>query len=86
MMGSEVGHGTQAIYAEFKLETVKLVTERGVAVKQAARDLNVHENIGAKWGEGFFCRSAACVSWQGPNEARRSQGRRVRLHQSASTI
>lgn len=28
---------------EFKVEAVKLVTERGIAVAQAARDLDVHE-------------------------------------------
>lgn len=27
---------------EFKLETVKLVTERGVTVAQAAKDLDLH--------------------------------------------
>jgi hypothetical protein len=30
---------------EFKLEAVKLVSERGVAVAQAARDLDLHENV-----------------------------------------
>ena len=30
---------------EFKVEAVKLVRERGVTAKQAARDLNVHENV-----------------------------------------
>jgi transposase-like protein len=34
---------------EFKLEAVKLVRERGVAVVQAARDLDVHENVLHKW-------------------------------------
>lgn len=34
---------------EFKLEAVKLVQERGVAVAQAARDLEVHENVLRKW-------------------------------------
>ncbi|SEJ19907.1 Transposase and inactivated derivatives [Sphingobium sp. AP50] len=34
---------------EFKLETVRLVRERGVAVAQAARDLDVHENVLRKW-------------------------------------
>jgi len=34
---------------EFKLEAVKLVKERGVAVAQAARDLEVHENVLRKW-------------------------------------
>ncbi len=30
---------------EFKLEAVRMVRERGVAVAQAARDLDVHENV-----------------------------------------
>lgn len=30
---------------EFKLEAVKLVTERCVTVAQAAKDLDVHENV-----------------------------------------
>jgi len=34
---------------EFKLEAVRLVDERGVAVAQAARDLDVHENVLRKW-------------------------------------
>lgn len=38
---------------EFKLEAVKLVTERGVAVSQAARDLGLHENVLRKWVRGL---------------------------------
>ena len=34
---------------EFKLEAVNLVKERGVSVVQAARDLDVHENVLRKW-------------------------------------
>ena len=34
---------------EFKLEAVRLVRERDVAVAQAARDLDVHENVLRKW-------------------------------------
>ena len=34
---------------EFKLEAVKLVTERGVAVVQAARDLDVAESVLRRW-------------------------------------
>ena len=30
---------------EFKLEAVKLVRERGGAVAQAVRDLDLHENV-----------------------------------------
>ncbi len=34
---------------EYKLEAVKLVRERGGSVAQAARDLDVHENVLRKW-------------------------------------
>ena len=34
---------------EFKLEAVKLVRDRGVAAAQAARDLDLHENVLRKW-------------------------------------
>jgi transposase len=34
---------------EFKFEAVKLVRDRGVSVAQAARDLEVHENVLRKW-------------------------------------
>ncbi|MGE0847862.1 MAG: IS3 family transposase [Flavobacteriaceae bacterium] len=34
---------------EFKFEAVRLVKDRGVAVAQAARDLDVHENVLRKW-------------------------------------
>ena len=34
---------------EFKLEAVRLVRDRGVSVAQAARDLDVHENVLRNW-------------------------------------
>ena len=34
---------------EFKVEAVKLVRDRGVSAAQAARDLDVHENVLRKW-------------------------------------
>lgn len=34
---------------EYKLEAVGLVRERNVSVAQAARDLDVHENVLRKW-------------------------------------
>jgi transposase len=33
----------------FKLEAVKLVRDRGVSVAQAARDLDIHENVVRNW-------------------------------------
>ena len=38
---------------EFKLEAVRLVRERGVSAAQAARDLDVHENVLRKWVRDF---------------------------------
>src|SRR5215204_7482242 len=38
---------------EFKVEAVKLVRERGVSVAQAARDLDVHQNVLRKWVREF---------------------------------
>ena len=37
----------------FKLEAVRLVRERGVSAAQAARDLDVHENVLRKWVREF---------------------------------
>ncbi len=43
---------------EFKLEAVKLIKERGVAVSQAARDLDVAESVLRRWHrEGVADRS-----------------------------
>jgi transposase len=41
--------GRWSLSREFKLEAVRLVRERGVSVAQAARDLEVHENVLRKW-------------------------------------
>lgn len=39
--------------SEFKIEAVRLVRQRGVSVAQAARDLEVHENVLCKWVKEF---------------------------------
>jgi transposase len=41
--------GRRVFSREFKLEAVRLVRDRGVAVREAARDLDVHENVLRKW-------------------------------------
>ena len=38
---------------EFKLEAVKLITERGVSVAQASRDLGVHGTVLRNWVKAF---------------------------------
>lgn len=48
-MKPEVAYGEQGFSREFKIEAVRLVRERRVSVAQAARDLDVHENLLRKW-------------------------------------
>jgi transposase len=43
---------------EFKVEAVRLVRERGVSAAQAARDLDVHENVLRKWVKELAAASA----------------------------
>jgi transposase len=50
---------------EFKLEAVRLVRARGVAVKQAAHDLGVHENVLRKWVKDFAIDPAQAFPGQG---------------------
>lgn len=38
--------------SEFKVEAVRLISERGVSVAQAARALDLHENVLRKWVRG----------------------------------
>ena len=45
---------------EVKFEVVRLVKDRGAAVAQAARDLDVHENVLRKWVRAIG-RPAACT-------------------------
>jgi transposase len=52
-MKPEVAMQRRKFSREFKLEAVKLVRERGVSVAQAARDLNVHENVLRMWVKEF---------------------------------
>lgn len=50
---------------EFKVEAVKLVTERGVAVAQAARDLDVHETWLRAWMRELTADSQQAFSGKG---------------------
>jgi len=39
---------------EFKVETVRLITERGMSLAQVARDLDIHENVLRKWKNQYL--------------------------------
>ena len=38
---------------EFKIEAVRLITDRGVSIAQASRDLGVHANLLRNWMKRF---------------------------------
>jgi len=38
---------------EYKVEAVRLVTDRGVSVAEAARDLGIHDNLLRRWVKEF---------------------------------
>ena len=39
---------------EFKVEAVKLVTERGTSIAEAARNLGIHENLLRTWEKRYL--------------------------------
>ena len=43
--------GRRVFAREFKVEAVRLIRERGVSVAQAARDLEIHENMLRRWAK-----------------------------------
>jgi transposase-like protein len=43
--------GRRVFPREFKVEAVRLIHERGVSVAQAARDLEIHENMLWRWAK-----------------------------------
>jgi len=50
---------------EFKLETVRLVKERGVSIVQASRDLDIGENVLRRWVKEFGTDPAQAFPGQG---------------------
>ncbi|QCI65138.1 IS3 family transposase [Phreatobacter stygius] len=63
---------------EFKLEAVKLIKERGVAVAQAARDLDVHENVLRKWAKDFVADPQQAFPGQGQMKPEQLEIERLR--------
>lgn len=55
--------------SEFKIEAVKLVTERGVSVAQAARDLDLAESVLRRWMRELVARPATAFPGHGQQRA-----------------
>ena len=63
---------------EFKLEAVRLVRERGVSVAQAARDLDLHENLLRKWVKDFAADPQQAFPGQGQMKPEQLEIERLR--------
>jgi transposase len=69
---------------EFKVEAVKLVKERGVSAAQAARDLDVHENVLRKWVKEFG--SDPGQAFPGQGQMKPEQQEIVRLRREVNKL
>ena len=66
---------------EFKREAVKLVTEQGLSVAQAARDLDINENLLRTWKRKFSDESEESLNESEQMELARlrEENRRLRM-------
>ena len=80
--------GRRRFDRSFKLEAVKLVRDRGVSASQAARDLDVHENVLRKWVKEFAADPQHAFPGRGvmKPDRPRSSGCAVRLGKSLPEI
>jgi transposase len=63
---------------EFKVEAVRLVEDRGVAVAQASRDLDVHENVLRKWMKELSADPVQALPGDGQRKADQLEIERLR--------
>jgi transposase len=69
---------------EFKIEAVRLIRDRGVSVSQAARDLDVHENVLRKWVKEFAADPAQ--AFPGPGQLKPEQLEIERLRREVTKL
>ena len=70
--------GRRSFSREFKLEAVRLVRERGVSVAQAARDLDLHQNMLRNWVREFAADPAQAFPGQGQMKPEQAEIERLR--------
>jgi transposase len=63
---------------EFKIEAVKLVTERGTSVAEAARNLGIHENLLRTWKNKYLEDTADSFPGKGHLKPQDEQLRRLK--------
>ena len=63
---------------EFKLEAVKLIKDRGVAVSQASHDLGVHQTQLRKWDRSSFLDAAEAFPGHGQQKPEQAEIARLK--------
>jgi transposase len=63
---------------EFKVEAVRLVSDRRVSVAQAARDLDIHENMLRRWVKELSADPAQAFPGHGQGKAEQLESERLR--------
>ena len=63
---------------EFKIEAVKLITEQGYSVAEAARSLGLHENLIRSWKQAFQDQGKQAFPGQGCLSPIEEEVRRLR--------
>ena len=63
---------------EFKIEAVRLARERGVSVAQAARDLELHENMLRRWTKEVAADPAQAFPGHGQERPDRAEVEKLR--------
>ncbi len=63
---------------EFKIEAVKLITDKGYSVAEAARSLGLHENLIRSWKQAFQDQSEQAFPGQGNRSPFEDEVRRLR--------
>ena len=63
---------------EFKVEAVKLITEKGYSVVEAARSLGLHENLIRSWKQAFQDQGKQAFPGQGNLTPFEDENRRLR--------
>ena len=63
---------------EFKREAVHLVTERGVSIAQAARDLDLHQTVLGRWVRDYEQKALDAFPGHGQLSAQDEEIRRLR--------
>ena len=72
-----MGEKNRHFSREFKLDAVQLVTEKGMAVRKVARELDIHPNLLHIWKREFLTQGDKAFSGKGRIKPEQAEMRRL---------